>query len=46
LVKSNLGADGLSNADLEKLGVEIYDEPGDYSQVLKYFVVPALAKYT
>ena len=46
LVKSNLGADRLSEADLEKLGVPTYDEPGDYSQVLKYFVVPALAKYT
>jgi len=46
LVKSNLGADRLSAADLEKLGIPTYDEPGDYSQVLKYFVVPALAKYT
>ena len=46
LVKSNLGADRLSAADLDKLGIPTYDEPGDYSQVLKYFVVPALAKYT
>ena len=46
LVKSNLGADRLSEVDLEKLGVPTYEEPGDYSQVLKYFVVPALAKYT
>ncbi len=45
LVKSNLGVNGLSEADLEKLGVISYEEPGDYSQVLKYFVVPALAKY-
>jgi len=46
LVKSNLGTDRLSEADLEKLGIITYEEPGDYSQVLKYFVVPALAKYT
>jgi hypothetical protein len=45
LVKSNLGADRLSDEDLERLGVISYDEPGEYSQVLKYFVVPTLAKY-
>lgn len=45
LVKANLGANKLSEADLERLGVIIYDEPGDYSQKLNYFVVPALAKY-
>ena len=40
-----MGTDRLSEADLEKLGIITYEEPGDYSQVLKYFVVPALAKY-
>lgn len=45
LVKANLGANKLTDADLERLEVTIYDEPGDYSQKLNYFVVPALAKY-
>ena len=46
LVKSDLGAKNLSAADIERLGSTIvYDEPGDYSQRLKYFIVPAMAKY-
>ena len=45
LVKANLGANKLSVADLERLGMTIYDEPGTYSQNLRYFIVPALAKY-
>lgn len=45
LVKANLGADNLSLADLERLDVTVYDEPGTYSQKLNYFIVPALAKY-
>lgn len=46
LVKSDLGATKLSDADAERLGATIsYDEPGDYSQRLKYFIVPAMAKY-
>lgn len=46
LVKSDLGASKLSEADIQRLGSTIvYDEPGDYSQRLKYFIVPAMAKY-
>lgn len=45
LVKSSLGANKLSDADLERLGVLTYEEPGTYSQKLGYFVVPALIKY-
>jgi hypothetical protein len=45
LVKANLGANKLSEADLERLGVMNWETPGDYSQKLNYFVVPALAKY-
>ena len=45
LVKSSMGAAKLSDADLDFLQVETYEEDGDYSQRIKYFVVPALAKY-
>ena len=45
LVKSNLGVDHLSENDLNFLQVDTYEDAGDYSQVLKYFLVPALAKY-
>jgi len=45
LVKSKLGADKLTNDDLDFLNADVYQEPGDYSQVLNYFIVPAFAKY-
>lgn len=45
LVKSNLGVDELSMEDLEFLEITPNEEEGDYSQVLKYFLVPALLKY-
>lgn len=45
LVKANLGAHKLTEADLERLEITSYDEPGTYSQNLKYFIVPAFAKY-
>lgn len=45
LVKSRFGADKLSDNDLDFLEADIYQEEGDYSQVLNYFMVPALAKY-
>ena len=45
LVKSRLGADKLSASDLDFLQTDVYQEAGDYSQVLNYFIVPALAKY-
>lgn len=45
LVKSNLGVDHLSDKDLAFLKADIYDEVGTYSQVMKNFLVPALARY-
>ena len=45
LVKSNLGLDELTATDLELLDATIYEEDGDYSQILNYFLIPALAKY-
>ena len=53
LVKSELGVDRLTYNDLKFLGATIYpdiDDPsidaeGEYSQTLKYFLVPILAKY-
>ena len=45
LVKSKLGADNLSNADLEFLEIEPYEEDGNYSQKINTFIVPALLKY-
>ena len=46
LVKAKLGADQLSSEDLAFLEITPNDEEdGTYSQVLNYFVVPALLKY-
>lgn len=45
LVKSNLGVDELSANDLTFLGTDVYEDEGDYSQEMKYFLVPALLKY-
>ncbi|WPR75282.1 porin family protein [Algoriphagus sp. NG3] len=45
LAKSRMGLSNLSSDDLDFLQSEEYAEPGDYSQVLNYFIVPALAKY-
>ncbi|MBC8489175.1 MAG: PorT family protein [Bacteroidetes bacterium] len=45
LVKSKLGVDKLSANDLDFLQTDVYKEEGDYSQVMNYFLVPAMAKY-
>ena len=46
LVKAKLGDDKLSPADLEFLEIiPNAEENGNYSQVLNYFIVPALLKY-
>jgi opacity protein-like surface antigen len=46
LVKAKLGDDKLSPADLEFLEITPNaEENGNYSQVLNYFLVPALLKY-
>ncbi len=45
LVRSRLGVDGLSPNDLAFLQADVYPEQGEYSQVMNYFLVPALAKY-
>jgi hypothetical protein len=45
LVKSKLGTENLSDADLALLGVTPLDESGTYSQYINNFLVPALLKY-
>jgi hypothetical protein len=53
LVKSNLGVDNLTDGDLEFLNANIhrsdtapdYRIPGDYSQKMNIFLVPAMIKY-
>jgi hypothetical protein len=45
VVKARMGADKLSQADLDFLQTPIYDGPGDYKQALNYFLLPILAKY-
>ncbi|PZX55578.1 porin family protein [Algoriphagus chordae] len=45
LVKSKLGTNKLSAADLEFLEVDVFGAEGDYNQELNYFIVPILAKY-
>jgi len=45
LVKADFGLDKLTETDLEFLDATQYEADGDYSQVISYFVVPALAKY-
>ena len=45
LVKSSLGADDLSEKDLEFLEITPEGEKGTYSQRLNYFLVPALMRY-
>jgi len=51
LVKSSVGTDNLTQADLEFLGATVYEfevenyNDGDYSQKINYFLVPALLKY-
>lgn len=45
LVKSELGADHLSQNDLVFLGITPIFEKGSYTQKIKYFIVPALLKY-
>jgi opacity protein-like surface antigen len=46
LVKAKLGDDQLSSEDLAFLGITPnVEEDGTYSQVINYFIVPALLKY-
>jgi hypothetical protein len=45
LVKSKLGVENLSDADLLLLGVNPDQEGGTYSQYINNFLVPALIKY-
>lgn len=45
LVKSQLGANELTEKDLAFLEISPYDEKGTYSQRLNYFLVPALMRY-
>ena len=45
LVKTTLGVDKLTTNDLDFLQTEFLEYEGDYSQKIKYFLVPVLAKY-
>ena len=45
LVKSQLGADELTEKDLAFLQITPLEESGTYSQRLNYFLVPALMRY-
>lgn len=45
LVKSKLGVENLSDADLVLLGVPREEEGGTYSQYINNFLVPAFIKY-
>ena len=46
LVKSSLGADELSEADLAEVSSDIFfNDNGEYTQKISYFLVPALVKY-
>ena len=45
LVKSRLGTNELTSDDLAFLEITPNQEEGSYSQVINYFIVPALLKY-
>lgn len=45
LVKANMGMDKLTANDLVFLQAEVYEQEGDYSQKMNYFLVPILPKY-
>jgi hypothetical protein len=45
LVKSQLGADKLTEKDLAFLEITPQEEEGNYTQRLSYFLVPALMRY-
>lgn len=45
LVKSKVGIDMLTPADLDFLKTTTYPDQGEYKQVINNFVVPALIKY-
>jgi len=45
MVKSKQGLAKLSQNDLDFLQADIYEEAGDYDQVINYFLVPALIRY-
>lgn len=45
LVKSSMGMDKLTEADINMLSTKLFENEGDYSQVLNYFLLPVLAKY-
>jgi hypothetical protein len=45
MAKSKHGADKLSMADLDFLGIEPNEEPGTYSQKINSFLLPAMIRY-
>lgn len=46
LVKAEMGVNKLTASDLEFLNARLYEDPGIYSQRIRYFIVPALIKYS
>jgi hypothetical protein len=45
LVKSSMGANNLTEDNLDFLGIETEPQAGVYSQKINYFIVPILLKY-
>ena len=45
MVKARMGADQLSQADLDFLQTPVYEGPGEYKQELNYFLLPVLVNY-
>ena len=45
MVKSSMGIDKLTHTDLEFNPTDTFPQNGDYSQRIKYFLVPVMVKY-
>lgn len=45
LLRNEQGVRGLSEQDLMNLGANEYSEPGEYSQLMRYNILPIFAKY-
>ena len=45
MIKSSMGADKLTETDLEFHPADTFPQDGDYSQQIKYFLLPVMVKY-